>query len=151
MRYGQTCGRRGQRQDLFTQDVDGQPVQFVRPADTDASGVFNDGLERFLDEARRTAALEHPAIVKVYDVGVDRDLVSLLVKLSPRLPQGRVVLGAPRLQEPRHHEVARGDQLAVEFAARLGSLACRPPVPAAQVQPGRAGQASSPTHAFHPR
>ncbi|MFN0055654.1 MAG: serine/threonine-protein kinase [Planctomycetales bacterium] len=71
-----------------------------RRADRAAS---RDSAERFLDEARRLALLDHPAIVRVYDVGVQEGVPYIVSQLI----EGETLSERMRRSPISHEEAAR--------------------------------------------
>jgi hypothetical protein len=58
-----------------------------------------DGQERFLREARIAAAIKHPNVVNIFDVGVDRGTPYLVMELLEGVDLDAFMAGKPRLEE----------------------------------------------------
>ena len=58
-----------------------------------------DGHERFLREARIAAAIKHPNVVNIFDVGVDRGTPYLVMELLEGVDLDAFMAGKPRLDE----------------------------------------------------
>lgn len=73
------------------------------------SGQSNDGRERLIREARAAAALNHPHIVTIHDVGEAAGLPFLVMEL----------VAGPRLSQAKPTELGRVIEIAVQICAAL--------------------------------
>jgi len=65
----------------------------------DSPNGSTDGHERFLREARIAAAIKHPNVVNIFDVGVDRGTPYLVMELLEGVDLDAFMAGKPRLEE----------------------------------------------------
>jgi serine/threonine protein kinase len=82
--------------------------------------------ERFLQEARTAARMDHPGIVQVFDFGQDRGLLYIVMKFIPgdNLEEMLRALRAQNRWMPLHESVnlIRQVALALDYAHKLGVL-----------------------------
>ena len=62
-------------------------------------GVAEGQTGRFREEAKRLALVNHPAVVRVVDFGVEGPLLYLVTELAPGKPLARLLTGEPQLPD----------------------------------------------------